>query len=64
MRLSSRDMGCEGHGQCEMVDGDLFPLDDEGYTKVPVEGIDVPAGKEETAKAGVDVCPVQALLLS
>ncbi|NKQ56267.1 hypothetical protein HFP15_25645 [Amycolatopsis sp. K13G38] len=46
-----------------MVDENLFPLDEDGYTTVPVEGVDVPAGKEETAKLGVDACPLQALKL-
>ncbi|WP_210717834.1 ferredoxin [Amycolatopsis acididurans] len=63
MRLSSRKDACEAHGQCEMVDENLFPLDEDGYTTVPVEGVDVPAGKEETAKLGVDACPLQALKL-
>lgn len=60
---------CEAHGQCAMVDEDLFPLDDDGYTALPALGVDasggveVPGGKEGDARRGVDACPLQALAL-
>lgn len=54
---------CEAHGQCNIIDPELFPLDDDGYCAI---GRDkpVPAGKEAAAEQGVDVCPVQALWIS
>jgi ferredoxin len=52
---------CAGHGQCNMVSEELFPLDDEGYSAIPDAGFDVPAGDEDTAEEGAYNCPVQAL---
>lgn len=60
MKLSLDRESCEAHGQCSIVDMDLFPLDDEGYSDVGPAS-DVPAGEEETAKLGVAACPVRAL---
>lgn len=51
---------CDGHGQCNIIDPDLFPLDDDGYSAVGVDRA-VPAGEEEQAQLGVDACPVRAL---
>ena len=51
---------CEAHGQCWMVDEELFPLDDDGYSTLGA-GEEIPAGQESVAKAGVDACPLQAL---
>ena len=51
---------CEGHAQCMVVDPDLFPLDDDGYSAVGTDR-PVPAGEEELARLGVLACPVQAL---
>jgi ferredoxin len=51
---------CEGHGQCYVVDPDLFPLDDDGYSAVGPDR-PVPPGEEDTARLGVSACPVAAL---
>ncbi len=40
---------CEGHGQCMVVDYDLFPLDDEGYSAVGTDR-PVPEGEEDVAQ--------------
>lgn len=40
--------------------GELFTLDAEGYI-VLGDGIEVSTGKEQSARLGVDACPVQAL---
>jgi len=53
---------CEAHGQCNLVDEELFPLDDDGYSTLGA-GVDVPPGQEQTARLGVDSCPLQALRL-
>jgi ferredoxin len=45
-----------------VVDYDLFPLDDDGYSAVGTDR-PVPDGEEDVAKAGVDSCPVRALSL-
>jgi ferredoxin len=51
---------CEGHGQCSVVDLDLFPLDDDGFSAVGPDRA-VPPGEEETARLGIEACPVRAL---
>jgi ferredoxin len=60
MKLAVDSAVCEAHGQCSVVDPDLFPLDDEGYSAVGSER-EVPSGEEEQARVGVASCPVQAL---
>lgn len=60
MRIGvERDL-CEAHGQCGVVDMDLFPLDDDGYSAVGPD-TEVPAGEEDTALLGIAACPVRAL---
>lgn len=60
MRLAVDRALCEGHGQCGVVDMDLFPLDDDGFSAVGPDA-EVPAGEEDTARLGVGACPVRAL---
>lgn len=60
MRISVDNEVCEAHGQCNIVDRDLFTLDDDGYSNIGTDK-EVPAGKEVAAEQGVDLCPVQAL---
>lgn len=62
MRLRVEAGRCEGHGSCYFVDPDLFPLDDGGFTGV-VDGSEVPAGQEGSARDGVSACPVLALVV-
>lgn len=62
MKISVDNSRCEGHGQCYIVDADLFPLDEEGYSIVG-KGREVPAGREDVAREGVAACPVQALTI-
>lgn len=60
MRIGVDSSVCEGHGQCSVVDMDLFPLDDDGHSAVGPDRA-VPAGEEDTARLGVAACPVRAL---
>ena len=60
MRIAVDPAVCEAHGQCSVVDMDLFPLDDDGFSAVGPDR-EVPAGEEDTARLGVDACPVRAL---
>lgn len=62
MRLRADNTVCEGHGQCAMVDDELFTLDPDGYVALG-DGAEVPPGKEHAAELGVSACPVQALRL-
>jgi ferredoxin len=60
MRIGVDSTVCEAHGQCSIVDIDLFPLDGDGFSAVGPDR-EVPPGEEETARIGVDACPVRAL---
>ncbi|MBN9099832.1 MULTISPECIES: ferredoxin [unclassified Pseudonocardia] len=60
MRITVDSTVCEAHGQCGVVDMDLFPLDDDGYSAVGPDA-EVPAGEEDTALLGIAACPVRAL---
>ena len=53
-------MECAGHGRCALVNAELFPLDDDGFSAVTEEKI-VPAGQEEDARRGADACPSRAI---
>jgi ferredoxin len=61
MRVVSVPGQCEAHGQCAIVNAELFVLDDEGYTAIGSAGIKVPADMEQIARRGVEACPLQAL---
>lgn len=63
MQILSIPNQCEAHGQCAIVDEELFVLDDEGYTAIPAGGVNVPSGKENATRRGVEACPLQALRL-
>jgi ferredoxin len=60
MRISVDRERCEGHGQCSVVDLDLFPLDEAGFSAVG-EHRPVPPGEEDQAEIGVSICPLAAL---
>ncbi|HZZ51621.1 MAG TPA: ferredoxin [Pseudonocardia sp.] len=62
MRISVDNEKCEGHGQCNMTDADLFTLDSEGYCDIG-ESKPVSQGKELNAEMGAYNCPVGALVL-
>jgi ferredoxin len=60
MRIGVDRAVCEAHGQCSVVDLDLFPLDDDGFSAVGPDR-EVPPGEKTVARIGVDACPVRAL---
>jgi ferredoxin len=53
----SRD--CGAHGQCNWINPQLFPLDDDGYSAV--EDALVPDGAQEDARRAVAACPAGAI---
>lgn len=63
MRIIADNGRCEGHGQCNIVDPDLFPLNEDGFTAITGER-PVPSGEEDQARLGVSACPVAALRLT
>jgi ferredoxin len=52
---------CQGHALCNARDAELFTLDSYGYSDVDVR--EVPAGKEDRAVAGMQVCPERAIAI-
>jgi ferredoxin len=52
---------CQGHGRCYVLAPDLFDADEFGHCVLLVD--DVPAGREDDARTGVENCPEQALAL-
>jgi ferredoxin len=60
VKVRADNQVCEAHGQCYLVDEELFTVDDDGYSTLG-GGVEVPPGKEDIARLGVDSCPVQAL---
>ena len=61
MKIMLTRKRCDAHGMCFVVEQDLFPLDDEGYSAIPDDGIDVPAGRADYARKGAEACPAVAL---
>lgn len=62
MKIVADQSQCEGHGQCNIVDADLFPLTEDGFTAID-ESPTVPPADEGQARLGVSACPVSALRL-
>jgi ferredoxin len=59
MKVSVDPERCQGHARCWTICPEVFSLDDEGHSYVPVP--DVPAGLEAKAKEAVDNCPERAI---
>lgn len=59
MQLKIDRKVCRGHGRCNSVAPELFPLDDDGY--IAVETVDVPLGAENEARRGANSCPERAI---
>ena len=52
---------CQGHGRCYTLAPELFDSDDLGHCVLLVD--EVPPGREDEARTGVDNCPEHALTL-
>ena len=61
MRIVLDPERCQGHGRCYMLAPDLFDADDVGHCLLLVD--EVPAGRVDDARSGVENCPEQALTL-
>ncbi len=61
MKVRLERSKCSGHAQCYVVDPDLFPIDDEGYSTL--EPSTVAPGDEGLVQAGVAACPELALII-
>ena len=61
MRIVLDPARCQGHGRCYSLAPDLFDADETGHCVLLVE--QVPPGREEAARSGVENCPEEALSL-
>ena len=61
MRIVLHPDRCQGHGRCYTLAPDLFDADEVGHCILLVD--EVPAGREDDARSGVENCPEQALSL-
>lgn len=55
MKIRINKAACVGHARCAAVAPEIYELDDDGYIKA--EEIDVPPGKEDSARRGARACP-------
>jgi ferredoxin len=62
MRAAVDHHRCEGHGRCFAVAGELFDVDDDGYSVV--DDMLIPAEQEAVARDAAAACPSQAIRLS
>jgi ferredoxin len=60
MRVRLDNGKCEGHGRCYSLAPAVFESDDEGYSKLRIEG-DIPAELEHEARLAVANCPEYAI---
>jgi ferredoxin len=61
MKIRVNTATCQGHARCWAEAPDVYRLDDEGYCIS--DGATVPAGFEEQARLGANVCPDYAITL-
>lgn len=63
MKIIANNDLCEANALCASADPELFPLDIDGYIDLPGDAVEVSVGKEDAARLGVSLCPLQALRL-
>ena len=61
MRIHVSQLECAGHGQCNLVNEQLFPLDDDGFSAI--EDVEVSVQLQDDARQGVASCPARAISL-
>lgn len=60
VKVSVEPGKCEAHGQCNMIDDEIFTVDDDGYSDIGI-GKPVDDSLEANVEQGVYNCPVNAL---
>ena len=59
MKVRVDAAACQGHGRCYALAPDIFEADDHGHCVV-IQA-EVPAGREDVARAGAENCPEDAI---
>ncbi|MCW2528399.1 MAG: hypothetical protein JWM76_3259 [Pseudonocardiales bacterium] len=62
MRIHVETVECAGHAQCYLVNPELYPIDDDGFSAI-LEDIEVPPGLEPDARRGADACPSRVITI-
>lgn len=62
MKISVDNALCKAYGQCNMIDEELFTLDEEGYSNIG-QGKVVPEDLKDNVEQGIYNCPVRALTI-
>ena len=62
MKIHVSELECAGHGRCNLVNAELYPLDDAGFAAI--EDVDVSPGLEADARAGAQACPALAITIT
>jgi ferredoxin len=62
MKIVVKSSACTGHARCNAAAPEVYELDDAGY--LAVTEIVVPAGMEEAASEGADMCPERAITIT
>ena len=52
---------CQGHGRCNALAPEVFPLDEVGYCAITE--LDVPPELEAAARTGAGACPERAITI-
>jgi ferredoxin len=63
VKIQVSDTLCCGHGRCYSLVPELFSSDDDGYCAERHVVLDVPAGADHLAAAGVEACPEGAITI-
>ena len=63
MRIRIDSEKCQGHNRCFVVAGELFELDEYGYSHEIGDGV-VPPELEEKARLAVANCPERAISIA
>ncbi|MBV1916743.1 MAG: ferredoxin [Sphingomonadaceae bacterium] len=61
LRIHVDRKSCYGHALCVFKGPEVFELDDEGYCIS--DGILVPEGQEEQARASAEACPERCITI-
>jgi ferredoxin len=62
VRIKVAELECAGHGQCALVNAELFRLDDDGFSALQER--EVPPELHDDARRGVQACPSRAISIT
>jgi ferredoxin len=63
MRVKIDKVLCSGHGRCQVVAGQVYRLDSDGYNIDRGKTLDIPPDLEAVARKGAKLCPERAITI-